>query len=356
MLDTDMQLVLVFNGCEFESGVQADIFADLVRSGGTKGQWDIQVNEKTNTLLLMKDTLKLNILTIKSVKCTTLVLKTILCVDGMNFAKIIRQVIAIINANHTRLELRGMSIIMNNDRSKLQIAATDGFRFLYTTVAVNNMCSNDVELTELHLKWCMNDGNLNDRRESGNNDMHDTVKDTEGSDGDNINIIVSLKTLQSLLTLIDSSKLYISVINQKIVFFQDDWRLDSTLLNGVFPLYDMLFQMMNLPTVQCNAKNLKAMINQASLIVKDSQIVQLEFSVDKIIVSSSHVNVGQYNNMISIIGDYVGNVCFKPNMLLSVLDFDGDVKILIPVKGPVLFMYKDCSYAVLPLSIQSSVN
>ena len=103
-------------------------------------------------------------------------------------------------------------------------------------------------------------------------------------------------------------------------------------------------------------------VSQAGVIVRDGQIVCLIFSADQVLVKSSHVNLGSYQNCVpghfeNIEENQAHTLNFNLPMLDKILRmFKDKINIHIKQTGPILFAAQnntdsiETSYVLLPFT------
>lgn len=179
----------------------------------------------------------------------------------------------------------------------------------------------------------------------------------------NLNLILPQKTIGILLNLLECTKtLKFAQINEKFVFKGCDennieWIFESNVINGQFPNCDKFFQQEK-DYFQVDAKAFSQAVVQAGMMSRDNKIVSLIFQANSILIGSSSVNMGTYQNEIEGVGNLISQnkitLNFKADLLDKILRmFKKEVIIHIRTNGPILFTssMQNAEYVLVPLRV-----
>ncbi len=121
---------------------------------------------------------------------------------------------------------------------------------------------------------------------------------------ENINIVIPSKNINELVKIIDddNESLELHIFNNKIMFKYKNIIVQSSLLNGSYPNTDSFVPNEFETEINLELNELFNVIDRASLLTqsKEKNIVQLEIMDDKILITSSSVEIGKVEEIMAI--------------------------------------------------------
>lgn len=169
-----------------------------------------------------------------------------------------------------------------------------------TTFASSNQESRPL-LTGINLKI------LGDLLECVATDSYRLAKKTlkiEKQVSENINIVIPAKNINELVKILedDSDSLELHIFNNKIMFKYKNLVFQSSLLNGSYPNTDNFVPTEFETEVNLELDELFNVIDRASLLTqsKEKNIVQLEILEEKVIITSSSMEIGKVEEVMKL--------------------------------------------------------
>lgn len=302
--------------------VNGDVFADIMRIS-TQGEWAVRIEQQVCYLANNNQNITLQLMQLNEVNMQIDLTDELLQgeLEAEKFKQAVKGVMFAASTGNSKPILQGVSLKIKNNQ--ITFAATDGYKIAQSS-------------------------------------YHAQAQDLE--------TILSQKTLSTLLNLLDISPTTISLFKQgnNLIFkgkgeLDVDWIFETNVIAGSFPVYEQFFTPSS-KVFSCDAKLLQMAVSQAGVIVRDGQIVCLIFSADQVLVKSSHVNLGSYQNCVpghfeNIEENQAHTLNFNLPMLDKILRmFKDKINIHIKQTGPILFAAQnntdsiETSYVLLPFT------
>jgi DNA polymerase-3 subunit beta len=303
---------LIFTATDLEMGIECSVPVDVVEEGGVvlpskyfaeivRKLPDIKisfaVNKENNNASIRYGQSEFNLLGLSSEDYpilpsidsdSTLVLKQDL------FKNMIKQVGFSVSSDDNRPVFTG--ILMEIEDGNVRLIATDTHRLAYRSGKIENLESNLVKST-----------------------------------------IIPGKTLNELNRILtgEGENLKIAFGENQIVFEMPGIRLISRLIEGQFPNYKQVIPQGCKSKIKIRTKELLEAAERASLLAKEgSNVIKLNITNDKMIISSNSPEIGQIEEQINIeIEGEEAQIAFNSKYLIDVLKVIDVEEILLELTG-----------------------
>lgn len=295
LTDEQMQLDLRISDTGLNCNIRADIFADTLRYGKSQGTWLLEMRD--NMLHMRKDKLDIKLVTFAHHELAVIPTPSQHTLQSDRLVQCLKQ--ALICTSTAQEANRIFKGVMLGDNL---CCATNGFKL-------------NVSQLQCDIKP----------------------------------VIIPVRSVQAIISLIDTTDtIQIDVRQDSIILAQKQWTLRCITIQGQFPNYQHLLALQG-DKFTCNSKDLAELIAQADMMVRDNNIIKLEFSPETIVGSATHVNYGSYSNQIPCTGIATRTVHIKSDGMKQILDRNEQVDIY--VGSVVLLVYPDCKYVIQSISI-----
>lgn len=117
-----------------------------------------------------------------------------------------------------------------------------------------------------------------------------------------VQVIISARTLQEVLRVCtDEESLGITLIDNQVLFNVGMAQLSARILDGSYPNYEQIIPKTTVTSVSINRTKLSAALKTASTFARDiGNVVQLDFSSGKLILSASTSQVGDSKSSLEV--------------------------------------------------------
>lgn len=153
----------------------------------------------------------------------------------------------------------------------------------------------------------------------------------ENSFNDTYNTVLPLKTVNLLNTILQNQNTTIQMncyenkVNFKGTYIVDEkiihWSMDTSMILGAFPPYEAIIGQIPSSYMTINAHALYKMIDQVSVISKDTSIVHLTAKDNELTVKATSIMYGEYINKMPIHSqlDNTYNIDFRTHLINGLL-------------------------------------